>query len=476
MTPLLRLASAVHLQLMEKGRMLSAANEKLMRAALDSITALLSKLPEPVEEAERSATDKQKILHRAVKQKLMAASPNADYVYCYIADLFDTYLVYETGGRYWSVPYVIDDAGVATLGDATEVIPRTVYEPADGAPALEESAITGDAVPLVEAQLTEASALMKLIAPGWGSSGYYSSAVLQDAAKVFKRGTKMYWNHPTEAEERARPEGDLSRLASELTEDAKYDASGPAGAGLYARAKVFDQYGAAVKDLAPHIGVSIRASGIAKPGEAEGRKGPIIEKIAAVRSVDYVTVPGAGGQVLQLFEAAGRVPPDPIPQVEEKMTEAEIKALVEAQVAPLREATATLKTDNAALKADNARLQEALAIRDGAAFVAECLRDITMPTITRDRLTRNLAESAIVMTDGKFDREKTKLAVVEAAKSELAYIGSLGGGVIRGMGAAAPPADDAAAITESRKTLADNLAALTGMKPEVAAAAAGRVA
>ena len=145
---------------------------------------------------------------------------------------------------------------------------------------------------------------MRIIGPGWGSSGYYSEEMLRrDGPGAFRAGTKMYWDHPTIAEESERPEGSLRDLAAVLVSDARYE-EGAQGPGLYADAKVFGQYSEAVNELAPHIGVSIRAAGRATTGEAEGRKGTIIDAITQARSVDFVTEPGAGGRIVQMFEAA----------------------------------------------------------------------------------------------------------------------------------------------------------------------------
>jgi hypothetical protein len=138
---------------------------------------------------------------------------------------------------------------------------------------------------------------IKVIAPGWGSSGYYSPELLKrDGPTIFKSGCKAYWDHATAAEEAERPEGSLSKLAGEFVSDARWQ-DGPYGAGLYAEAKIFAPYREAVNELAPHIGVSIRASGRTRQGEAEGRKGAIVEQLVAARSCDFVTVPGAGGKV-----------------------------------------------------------------------------------------------------------------------------------------------------------------------------------
>ena len=52
---------------------------------------------------------------------------------------------------------------------------------------------------------------------------------------------------------------------------------------------------AAGRDMA----YAIRADGTVGVGEAEGRKGKIVESLVVGHSVDFVTKPGAGGQVLQ---------------------------------------------------------------------------------------------------------------------------------------------------------------------------------
>lgn len=167
--------------------------------------------------------------------------------------------------------------------------------------------VESDLVPLVEkAVRKDGTVRVKVISPGWGSSGYYAADVLErDGPKVFKAGTKMYWDHPTKEEESQRPERSLRDLAAELTEDARWEGDSETGPGLYAIAKVFGKYREAVDELAPHIGTSIRALGKAANGEAEGRRGPVVSQLVSAKSVDFVTQPGRGGQVVQaLFEAA----------------------------------------------------------------------------------------------------------------------------------------------------------------------------
>ena len=275
------------------------------------------------------------------------------------------------------------------------------------AASLSPREVEGDFVPLLErAVADDGTAQLRVIVPGWGSSGYYSPAVLErDGPKAFPSGTKMFWNHQTEAEEDARPEGDLRDLAGELTEDATFQADGAEGPGLYAKAKVFSAFAPVVEELAPHIGVSIRAMGKASSGEAEGREGTIIDALTQGLSVDYVTAPGAGGKVLSLFESVGR-----------KGEVMDDTKLQEAQ--------------------DDARkAREALATRDAADIVRDALAEARLPDAAAKRLSEALPAKVKLNDDGELDREDFEGEVAEAIKSEVAYLSEVtGAGNIQGMG------------------------------------------
>lgn len=142
-----------------------------------------------------------------------------------------------------------------------------------------------------------------IINPGWGSSGYYSSDVLEAAARdrVFAAGTHMYINHPTAQEAFDRPERDLNTLAAVLTEDARWDATSGA---LVAEAQVFSTWREPIAEMADVIGVSIRGAAEVEEGEADGRRGRIITRLVEGASVDFVTKAGRGGKILQVLESA----------------------------------------------------------------------------------------------------------------------------------------------------------------------------
>src|SRR5699024_8234571 len=121
-------------------------------------------------------------------------------------------------------------------------------------PVVTESAdveLSTESVSLVErAVKNDGTAMLKLISPGKGSSGYYSEDVLKKAVqdKVFSKGLHNLIDHPTAQDESALPEGSIDNLASTLKEDAIWldtyeDAIGTdQGSGVYAPATVVPEF------------------------------------------------------------------------------------------------------------------------------------------------------------------------------------------------------------------------------------------
>jgi len=156
--------------------------------------------------------------------------------------------------------------------------------------------------PLSEVESKNGHMVIQAITAGWGSSGYYSPAVVEAAAPLFKAGTHMYLDHPSESEKVDRPARSVRDIAAVLTEDGHWDAERQA---VVAEAKPMAPYKELLTDLAEVVGLSIRGSATdIVEGEAEGRRGGIIEGLAHIDSVDFVTAAGRGGKVLQLLESA----------------------------------------------------------------------------------------------------------------------------------------------------------------------------
>lgn len=155
----------------------------------------------------------------------------------------------------------------------------------------------------VAAPGTAGRLLVRVIDAGEGSSGIYPATTLEAAAKdrVFPAGTHVYLDHETVTERFDRPERSVKDLAGVLATDAVYEA---ATQSLTAEVQVFSQHREQVRDMAEHIGLSIRAK--ADVTEAKGGGLPVIERITEAMSVDFVTKAGRGGKVLELLESARR--------------------------------------------------------------------------------------------------------------------------------------------------------------------------
>ncbi len=295
-----------------------------------------------------------------------------------------------------------------TLGAACGADESSTWKP-EGDLLVESACKFLDDPKLQEA--ASASYPILLISPGRGSSGYYSEGVLRKAAEanVFRAGTQMFWNHDTEAEEGARPEGDLNRLAAVTTSDASWNEAGKDGPGLYAQAKVFADYAEKVRDMGPHIGLSIRAGG-SRDNEAKGPDGRagVITALHNAMSVDFVTRAGRGGKILT--EAATSESTEG-----ENMKPEEIMALIKESLAPV--------------EAENKRLRSQLARQQAPATIREALKDIRLPDASKNKIIKRLAETELPA------ESKDLNELIEAeARSEAQFLAELGYGNVESIG------------------------------------------
>ncbi len=141
-----------------------------------------------------------------------------------------------------------------------------------------------------------------------GSSGYYPASVIErDGPKVFAKGTHMHLDHQSFFEFMDNPAGSIKDLAGVIDSTPVYEADNKDGAGLYADIRVFSEYAKLITEIAPHIGVSIRAAALSDegPSPVTGEETNIITELISALSVDFVTHPGADGRIVKLLENAG---------------------------------------------------------------------------------------------------------------------------------------------------------------------------
>ncbi len=385
---------------------------------------------------------------------------------CYVVALFPgDVVVYRDGEDTFRATYTIDLSSgdpVVTLGSPVEVEVAYVdsTEPAD------ESArdFTSDLIPLVESALRPDGTLpVKVIAPGWGSSGYYSAEVLKrDGPKIFPKGTHQFIDHPGATESRDRPERSIRDLGAVTVTDAEWRDDPRHGPGLYANAKPVNETSARlIEDLSPFIGVSIRAAGRFQPGEAEGRKGPIITSLERGDSIDFVTVPGAGGKVLQLMESARNGPGWPMVK-EDAVNEAEARALQESMARLTEESHQQAQTI--------ARLTEAAILREAQDLAAAEVQRSVLPDLTKARVIRETV-AHVPLKEGAIDREVFSTQITEAVRQAAAEVNqALGGGAVRGLGAMVETNELTEAQARTRLEESFRLAGMSESSAKLAAA------
>jgi hypothetical protein len=197
--------------------------------------------------------------------------------------------------------------------------------------------------------------------------------------------------------------------------------------------------------------------GTLKSGEAEGKKGPIVERIIAdpLGSVDFVTVAGAGGQIVSLAESwrkARETTTGADPAAGRRIPQQEVSNM-DLQEAQTKLAAAETARDTALTEA--ARDREKLILREARDVVVAELASAQIPDITRARLTESLGKNPPVK-DGQLDAEALRASMKESVAAEVDYLAKItGSGQVRGMGGAgtAAPVDVDASLAESFRDL-----------------------
>lgn len=288
---------------------------------------------------------------------------------------------------------------------------------------LSESVAFSADVQLAEAFGTEfkSSYNICLIKPGKGSTAYYPAEVLKrDGPKVFKAGTPMRIDHPTRAEEAARPEGSVKDWGAVLESNAFWDETGKNGPALYGTVKPFSDHVQTIHEKGPYAGVSIRANGSAvmESGKPKLQDGvPILAALTSAEGVDMVTRAGAGGMFLS--ESAITAPQLNDGKVD--MTKEEIAVIVsEAVTAAVTKATLPLRER---------------ALRGDALFAGhQALKGVAFTEEQKAFVLEEAIRGGLPEKDGNLDTEKFGVLVIAEARRLGKILGN--GAQIRGLGIA----------------------------------------
>lgn len=270
--------------------------------------------------------------------------------------------------------------------------------------------------------LGEGKYRIRIIVPGQGSSGIYTAENLAASAPLFKAGTEMFIDHPTESEEWERPERSIRDYAGVFLEDATVSEDG----ALYTVCKVFSGVNEIIRDKWEHIGVSINAW-CDQPISETG----VVPVFAGVRSVDFVTAPGAGGAIIDLLESnrnnsitkEGTVDKE----IESKFSDLETKfaTLIEALGSKLDSIVASIKESKEEEKVEEASIDVDAAIEAGKKIAESGLPEAAVARV-REAVKKGTDVESALEAERAYIKEAvavTATPVVEKNENTFGKIG-----------------------------------------------------
>ncbi len=341
------------------------------------------------------------------------------------------------------------------LNVAEEEIPRWVREVETRERILNYS-------PLTEATFDKGRATVVVIKAGFNSTEdrYYPAEMLKRDYGIFE-GMKMYADHPTDEEDKARPERSIRDWVATLTEVTCDESGTVTGVAEIVELWLMQKLASLrEKGMLSEMGISINAVGSASKATVDGKETLVIEKLVACRSVDFVTEPGAGG-VVTLYEsdrnhdvdlveltALKERRPDLVKAIEADVRakiqgEVKQKMELEEQITELEGQITTLTTERDDLKTKMAEAVKEKAKAEAQALIKEAVDKAELPEAAKERLIE------------RFKDAESAEGITEAIKSEVDYIAKLAeAGKVKGLGPSGPVTEDEKkALRESFKKL-----------------------
>lgn len=144
-----------------------------------------------------------------------------------------------------------------------------------------------------------------------GNGNLYPDSVLREAVTLFD-GARVFVK--SDAEHLAGGGKDVRNLVGKLTEPVFVEARNGEPAEIQAVLNIIEPDGAIgtkireahQRNMSDIFGLSIDATGKAEPAQFAGRTVRKVTQLSAVKSVDLIVEPGAGGQIIHLIEAQGK--------------------------------------------------------------------------------------------------------------------------------------------------------------------------
>lgn len=218
----------------------------------------------------------------------------------YIRGLFPDFFVVEAkGGKLLSYPYSVDGTTV-TLGTPKEVV--QTFKAVDETPEPTGAFIEAEGS-------TPGTFLIRVMQAGLSkNNNYYPDAVLREALPLFERLRVMVKSD----EEHLRGKGkDVRNLVGQLSDARFVEGASPDTGEIQGTLTMIEPEGkvtvklreAYKRGLSDLFGFSIDAKGPAIRKRIGGKLVSVARKLRAVKSVDLIVDPGAGGQIINFIEA-----------------------------------------------------------------------------------------------------------------------------------------------------------------------------
>jgi hypothetical protein len=223
-----------------------------------------------------------------------------------------------------------------------------------------------------------------------GSSGYYTRELLETyGPAAFPASTLSHTDHPTLEQREQRPEGSVLTLGGYTIGTPVVESD-----GLYVDMKFAGKALEIVENFGEVIGLSIRAQGDVEEAE---RDGVTIREVKAIypsplNSIDLVTVPGAGGKIVEALQESLKESETPTSADQERkatpMEIAELAGKVDALTEALNSFIANASPILEALKPEEAPevdvVEAVIAANKAASDLPEALRDQVIEAVKLD--------------------------------------------------------------------------------------------
>ena len=171
----------------------------------------------------------------------------------------------------------------------------------------------------------------------------YSAEMLQSSgAAAFPVGTHIHADHQSWEEWDQHPENTVKTIIGVVASEPVFEVGDDGKGGLYADVEIVEAWAPFVEQMAPYVGLSIHSKYIAEDLIRDDGVEVVQALIPSpLNTVDLVTVPGAGGKLLEAIESfrdTMGVDDNDNKDTDERMKPEDIEALATALVEPLARA------------------------------------------------------------------------------------------------------------------------------------------